>query len=134
MQVRGRWSPETVSLCPRNHRGISSLLLVENRRIQRVAKGRNIGHGYHLNKISIKTHDKKRTTNYPPQILIGASSSSRIGWLMKISLAFVHKYLISYSASWTGFPGRLPRTVSRKIRGQRKAIDNQETFRVKDKE
>ena len=33
---------------------------------------------------------------------------------MKISLAFVHKYLISYSASWTGFPGRLPRTMKKK--------------------
>lgn len=29
---------------------------------------------------------------------------------MKISLAFVHRYLISYSANWTGLPGRLPRT------------------------
>lgn len=50
-----------------------------------------------------------------PQILMGASSSSRMGWLMKISLAFVHRYLISYSANWTGFPGRLPRTGGRKI-------------------
>jgi hypothetical protein len=32
-----------------------------------------------------------------PQIFIGASSSRRMGWLMKISRAFVHKYLISYS-------------------------------------
>ena len=56
--------------------------------------------------------------DYPPQILIGASSSSRIGWLIKISLAFVHKYLISYSASWTGFPGRLPRTITKKKKGQ----------------
>jgi hypothetical protein len=29
---------------------------------------------------------------------------------MKISLAFVQRNLISYSASWTCLPGRLPRT------------------------
>lgn len=46
-----------------------------------------------------------------PHIFIGASSSSSIGWLMKISRAFVQRCLISYSASWTGFPGRLPRTA-----------------------
>ena len=45
-----------------------------------------------------------------PHILMGASSSSRMGWLMKISRAFVQRYLISYSCSWTGFPGRFPRT------------------------
>lgn len=56
-------------------------------------------------------------TNDSPHIFIGASSSSSIGWLMKISLAFVQRCLISYSASWTGFPGRLPRTAS--IRRQR---------------
>lgn len=31
---------------------------------------------------------------------------------MKISRAFVQRYLISYSCSWTGFPGRLPRTAA----------------------
>lgn len=31
--------------------------------------------------------------------------------MMKISRAFVQRYLISYSCNWTGFPGRLPRTV-----------------------
>lgn len=30
---------------------------------------------------------------------------------MKISRALVHRNLISYSCSWTCFPGRLPRTV-----------------------
>ena len=33
-----------------------------------------------------------------------------MGWLMNISRAFVHRYLISYSCSWTGFPGLFPRT------------------------
>ena len=46
-----------------------------------------------------------------PQILIGASSSSRMGWLIKISRAFVHRNLISYSCSCTCLPGRFPRTA-----------------------
>ena len=45
---------------------------------------------------------------------MGASSSSRIGWFMKISRAFVQRCLISYSCSCTGLPGRLPRTVIEK--------------------
>lgn len=49
-----------------------------------------------------------------PQILMGASSSNKIGWFMKISRAFVQRYLISYSCSCTGLPGRLPRTVIKK--------------------
>src|SRR5271154_6637060 len=48
-----------------------------------------------------------------PHILRGASSSRRMGWLMKISRAFVQRNRISYSASWTCFPGRLPRTRAR---------------------
>lgn len=46
-----------------------------------------------------------------PQILIGASSSSRMGWLIKISRAFVQRNLISYSCSCTCLPGRFPRTA-----------------------
>lgn len=61
-----------------------------------------------------------------PQILMGASSSRRIGWLMKISRALVQRNLISYSCSWTCLPGRLPRTakevdtrkVSKRSRGR----------------
>ena len=49
-----------------------------------------------------------------PQILMGASSSNRMGWFMKISRAFVQRYLISYSCSCTGLPGRFPRTVIKK--------------------
>lgn len=33
---------------------------------------------------------------------------------MKISRALVQRYLISYSWSWTGLPGRLPRTEAPK--------------------
>ncbi len=43
---------------------------------------------------------------------IGASNSSKIGCWMKISLAFVHRYLISYSSNWTCLPGLFPRTAS----------------------
>jgi hypothetical protein len=45
-----------------------------------------------------------------PHIFRGASSSRRMGWLMNISRAFVQRNRISYSASWTCLPGRLPRT------------------------
>ena len=38
-----------------------------------------------------------------------------MGWLMKISRAFVHKYRISVSSSWTGFPGLFPRTVDKLV-------------------
>ena len=40
-------------------------------------------------------------------------SSSRIGCCKKISRARVQRNLISYSCSWTGLPGRLPRTMNR---------------------
>jgi len=43
---------------------------------------------------------------------MGASSSRRIGCVIKISRAFVQRYLISYSWSCTGLPGRFPRTVN----------------------
>lgn len=46
-----------------------------------------------------------------PHILMGASSSSSIGWLIKISRALRQRYLISYSSSSTGFPGLDPRTT-----------------------
>jgi hypothetical protein len=45
-----------------------------------------------------------------PQILMGASSSSRMGWEMKISRAFMQRLRISWAPSWTCLPGRLPRT------------------------
>lgn len=45
-----------------------------------------------------------------PQILSGASSSRRIGWLKKISRDFKQRPLTSASANCTVFPGRHPRT------------------------
>ena len=59
-----------------------------------------------------------------PHILMGASSSSKMGWLMKISLAFVHRYLISYSWSCTGFPGRLPRTGNKGKRSEKRRLSS----------
>lgn len=53
------------------------------------------------------------TTPYLPHIFSGASSSSRIGWLRKISLDFKHSPLISFSWSWTFLPGFDPLTVGR---------------------
>lgn len=69
-----------------------------------------------------------------PQILMGASSSSRIGWLMKISRALVHRNLISYSSSWTCLPGRLPRTAGarrRAVRGERDAFGKESVSNVR---
>jgi hypothetical protein len=40
-----------------------------------------------------------------PQILMGASSSSRLGWCRKISLAAAHSCLISDSDNCAFFPG-----------------------------
>ena len=48
-----------------------------------------------------------------PQILRGASSSSRIGWLRKSSLDLRHRPLISVSVNWTFLPGRDPRTETK---------------------
>ncbi len=45
-----------------------------------------------------------------PQILMGASSSSKLGCDMKISFAVRHRCLISCSVSCTCLPGRLCRT------------------------
>lgn len=47
-------------------------------------------------------------TIYVPHILMGASSSKRIGCCMKMSLAFTHSILISPSSNCTCFPGRAP--------------------------
>ena len=45
-----------------------------------------------------------------PHILRGASSSSNIGWLRKISLDLRQRPLISASVNCTFFPGLDPRT------------------------
>jgi hypothetical protein len=47
-----------------------------------------------------------------PQILIGASSSSRMGCEINISLERWQSSLISASVSYTGLPGLEPRTSS----------------------
>ena len=68
------------------------------------------------NTLSVRC-DYAAKDDHAPQIFMGASSSSKMGWLMKISRAFVQRYLISYSWSCTGFPGRLPRTRGGEYRG-----------------
>jgi hypothetical protein len=50
-----------------------------------------------------------------PQILSGASSSSRMGCERKISLDFRQRPRISFSVNWTFLPGRAPRTEKDKI-------------------
>lgn len=52
---------------------------------------------------------------YSPQILSGASSSRRIGWLKKISRDFKHSPRISASVSCTFFPGLEPRTEKQEL-------------------
>lgn len=52
----------------------------------------------------------ERQVSHWPQIFRGASSSSRMGWLRKISLDLMHRPRTSASVIWTIFPGRLPRT------------------------
>jgi hypothetical protein len=64
-----------------------------------------------------------------PHILIGASSSSKMGWLMNISRALVQRYLISYSWSWTGLPGRLPRTGQPRQLGVARMNAGSQTFK-----
>ena len=75
----------------------------------------------HTGGMSHNKNEVVRNRGDEPQILMGASSSNRMGWFMKISRAFVQRYLISYSCSCTGLPGRLPRTVRQK---QRKKTDS----------
>lgn len=51
---------------------------------------------------------------YSPQIFRGASSSSRIGWLRKISRDLRQRPRISFSVSWTFLPGLEPFTLKQK--------------------
>lgn len=53
---------------------------------------------------------RERRVRHWPQIFRGASSSSRMGWLRKISLDLIQRPRTSASVIWTIFPGRLPRT------------------------
>lgn len=64
----------------------------------------------HLNALHSQPRIKSQ---HLPHIFSGASSSSRIGWLRKISLDFKHSPLISFSWSWTFLPGFDPLTVGR---------------------
>lgn len=56
---------------------------------------------YKINSINWKTKEEKLISL--PQILMGASSSSKLGWLRKISLDIAQSCLISASVSCTCF-------------------------------
>ena len=107
-----RWFLRTVFLDRRNHPRTSNWLLAGSHRTQKVGGGRNIGHECHLWKKASTVNNDNNVSGAIPQILMGASSSRRIGCVIKISRAFVQRYLISYSWSCTGLPGRFPRTVN----------------------
>lgn len=53
---------------------------------------------------------KEKKAKGVPQILMGASSSSKLGWLMKMSLEATQSCLISDSESWTCLPGQANQT------------------------
>lgn len=65
-----------------------------------------------------------------PQILRGASSSSRMGWLRKISRDFRHSPRISFSVSCTFFPGRDPWTGPTRETGVRDPASTSHTPRT----
>jgi hypothetical protein len=77
----------------------------ESHRIQTVGGDRSIAHAHRLQMIQTQ----HKVTNIP-QILIGASSSSKTGWLVKTSLARIQSHLISFSERLTCRPGLAPRT------------------------
>ena len=111
MQGGDRLFLEIVSLYPHSHQETNSLLPVESLRIQIVEGGRNTGHVYHHKSNHAGQHQVIGMLAVEGKpTLIGASSSSKIGCDMKISLAFVHKKRISVSLSCTCFPGRFPLT------------------------
>ena len=76
---------------------INNLPLEESLHIQIVSINQYIIHVYHLNPFYILPH-----------IFIGASNSSNIGWLKKISLLLIHKERISFSVRFTAFPDLAP--------------------------
>lgn len=62
------------------------------------------------NKHEVVTKCPKTRAGHWPQIFRGASSSSRMGWLRKISLDLIQRPRTSASVIWTILPGRHPRT------------------------
>src|ERR1700722_1204147 len=99
MRGEGKSSREIVYPDQHSRQGRGSWLLAGILRIRKDAKGRSIGHGYHLLSQMMKFDENEKKKKYEPQILMGASNSSKIGWFMKSSRALVHRYLISYSCS-----------------------------------
>ena len=114
MRAVGRLSREIACLDLHSRRGKGSLLQEENRHIRIVAGDHSIGRECHHRSSTKSVIHAPAIDCTDALTLMGASSSSNIGWEMKISRAFVHKYRISASNSCTCFPGLLPRTSRRR--------------------
>ena len=113
-RVEDRWSPSSAFLGRRSHREKGSWPLVESLHTRRASKGRSTDHGYRLHSKQRACHKddapvpvlQPNQTMHLPQILMGASSSSRLGCCIKISFDSRHNRLISCSVSCTCLPGR----------------------------
>lgn len=120
MRAADIWSLATAFHDRRSRPRTSSSTRAEILRIRTVATNRNTVHGCRLirgtrlNDVIRANVESERATlhqfDYSPQILSGASSSSRMGCERKISRDFKHNPRISDSVSWTFFPGLEPRT------------------------
>jgi hypothetical protein len=84
-------------------------------------------HEYHLNK-KISIDCESLICEILPQIFNGASSSSKIGWLRKISRDFKHKPRTSFSLKWTLLFGLAPRTETNQRSSKRNIKKKKECF------
>lgn len=118
-RAAGKWFPGSACRGPHSRPGKGSWPLAGNRHTRRAAANRNTGHECLLGKgkasvrqftrlacvylkqpsartdrVSACRVARARLPACSPQILIGASSSSRLGWLIKISFAVRHSWRI----------------------------------------
>ena len=109
MQEVSRWFLDFVCRGQHNLPKKDSWPLVENLHTQTTAASPSIGRECHLKQRRALVINIHRDTDlqhaFLPQILIGASNSRRLGWLMKISLAVKHSCRISCSVNCTCLPG-----------------------------
>lgn len=123
MQAVSRWSPMTAFLCLHSLPETGSYSLEDILHTQKAWAGRSTDHEHPLWKKNTKDAliywNIPSTRLFPgrkailPQILSGASSSSSIGWLRKISRDFRHNPRISFSVNWTFLPGLEPFTKTK---------------------
>lgn len=118
-QAAGRWSPVTACLCLHSLPETGSCSLEDILHTQKAWADHSTDHEHHLQKERVffffltgylKLKQSIRFSRNLPQILSGASSSSSIGWLRKISRDFRHNPRISFSVNWTFLPGLEPFT------------------------